>query len=270
MRQFLIAFLLVLGCAAFAQTPEDTVRAFVDAVNKKDIDSAANMIKGGQFPPEFKAELAKTKEWPSFSISDVKGTVTGQTASVTYQLHTSGITGTFPDHVETLNLVQSGSKWLIQAPAKAPDDNKEMMPSLVYFLAHPEIAGHAKDAAKATVCMSNLKQIALGFLMFASDYDDVFKLTATNWKSKIMPYIKNEAIFTCPDDPKGTLSYSFNGQLAGKNMAKVSDPSKLVLVYEGKGGTLNFRHDGKANVAFADGHVRRITKEEAKNLVWKA
>jgi prepilin-type processing-associated H-X9-DG protein len=41
------------------------------------------------------------------------------------------------------------------------------------------------------------------------------------------------------------------------------------MLYEGKDGKLNFKHDGKAAVAFADGHAKLVTEEEAKTLIWK-
>jgi len=48
--------------------------------------------------------------------------------------------------------------------------------------------------------------------------------------------------------------------------AAISDPANTVLVYEGKDGKLNFHHNGRAAVAFADGRARLIGGAEAKNL----
>jgi prepilin-type processing-associated H-X9-DG protein len=127
----------------------------------------------------------------------------------------------------------------------------------------------AKRAAQATACLSNLKQVAMAFLMFCTDNDDVFRMTASNYKGKLMPYCKNGKIFTCPLDKPGTTSYSFNPKLAGISASAVQDPSKTVLAYEGKAGKLSFRHDGKAAVAYVDGHVRRLDKVQAKSLRWK-
>jgi prepilin-type processing-associated H-X9-DG protein len=52
-------------------------------------------------------------------------------------------------------------------------------------------------------------------------------------------------------------------------MTSVDDPTRTILVYEGKGGQLSFRHNGKAAVAFVDGHAQLVTPEEAKKLIWK-
>ena len=71
------------------------------------------------------------------------------------------------------------------------------------------VFAQAKAAAKATACLSNTKQIALGGLMYANDYDDAFlpayaltpsawelpAVQETNplsfWSDLVQPYIKN-------------------------------------------------------------------------------
>jgi prepilin-type processing-associated H-X9-DG protein len=84
-----------------------------------------------------------------------------------------------------------------------------------------------------------------------------------------MPYIKNESIFKCPSDASGAVSYSFNANLAGVKLAKVSAPAETVMIYEGKNGKLDFRHEGKAAVGFADGHAKLVNAEGAKKLHWR-
>lgn len=71
----------------------------------------------------------------------------------------------------------------------------------------------AKEAAKKTVCLSNLKQVGYGTMMYSNDNDNYFpawakKLPAVNggnsqWVSpdiQIMPYVKNDQIWKCPSD----------------------------------------------------------------------
>ena len=41
------------------------------------------------------------------------------------------------------------------------------------------------------------------------------------------------------------------------------------MIYEGKNGKLDFRHEGKATVGFADGHAKLIDAQGAKKLRWK-
>src|ERR1041384_5548289 len=53
-------------------------------------------------------------------------------------------------------------------------------------------------------CQSNLKQMALGLLMYQQDYDERYppmKMTA-QVQNRIHPYIKNRSVFTCPTSGK--------------------------------------------------------------------
>jgi len=65
------------------------------------------------------------------------------------------------------------------------------------------VFAQAKNAAKRSACLSNVKQIALGFMMYASDYDDTAPFNRVvengadwwtprmkNWKDLTLPYIK--------------------------------------------------------------------------------
>src|SRR5579871_6641382 len=78
------------------------------------------------------------------------------------------------------------------------------------------VFAQAREKARATSCLSNMKQISLGVLMYVQDYDENFPLAnfydlntypsydanAYEWSSQrcIGPYIKNGDIFRCPDD----------------------------------------------------------------------
>jgi general secretion pathway protein G len=86
------------------------------------------------------------------------------------------------------------------------------------------VFARAKEAAKKTACVSNLKQIGSAITMYMSDYDDIFPnaLDASDkWAPEIwagqpefqamipymplmcdvlQPYIKNKDVFHCPAD----------------------------------------------------------------------
>src|SRR2546421_3080788 len=70
----------------------------------------------------------------------------------------------------------------------------------------------ARESARATSCLSNSKQIALGQLMYVQDYDETI-IPSFNvnryvnpraaqeigcWVNLIQPYIKNRQILLCP------------------------------------------------------------------------
>src|SRR5438552_18288689 len=74
------------------------------------------------------------------------------------------------------------------------------------------VFAQARESARATSCLSNTKQIALGELMYAQDYDEIIMpweiinrnlypvdaQIAANWTVLVQPYIKNQQILYCP------------------------------------------------------------------------
>ncbi len=68
------------------------------------------------------------------------------------------------------------------------------------------VFAQAKEAAKRVTCTSNVKNFALAFLMYNTDYDDTF-LTENNsddlndhgeYQYILQPYIKNRQVVYCP------------------------------------------------------------------------
>jgi prepilin-type N-terminal cleavage/methylation domain-containing protein len=71
----------------------------------------------------------------------------------------------------------------------------------------------AREKARQTACLSNVKQIVLGCLMYAQDYDERtvsgsgYQNSSINWELKVEPYMKNWQIFVCPSSPYGYFVY---------------------------------------------------------------
>jgi len=84
------------------------------------------------------------------------------------------------------------------------------------------VFAQAREAARKTSCLSNTKQLGLGVMMYAQDYDEMYPCnswdtpfiptadndarslvypSATQWMWRIMPYVKNRQILVCPSDP---------------------------------------------------------------------
>jgi prepilin-type N-terminal cleavage/methylation domain-containing protein len=74
------------------------------------------------------------------------------------------------------------------------------------------VFAQAKDAAKKTQSLSNVKQLALSQIMYAGDSDDVFVPVATDdtqcfdgidydcsWMSRVQPYVKSIRLFYSPN-----------------------------------------------------------------------
>jgi prepilin-type N-terminal cleavage/methylation domain-containing protein len=66
------------------------------------------------------------------------------------------------------------------------------------------VFSQAREKARQTSCLSNVKQLALGVLMYAQDYDEVLPPTQNDafvlWPDLINPYVKNNQIRVCPSD----------------------------------------------------------------------
>ena len=124
----------------------------------------------------------------------------------------------------------------------------------------------AREKARQTTCLSNMKQLGLGFMMYAQDYDETmpgWKIaggctanTAWGWKHVIFPYVKNSQMYLCPSSqwaftPTCTYfttwanamnlatSYGMNDCVDGGGgagplaMGAISRPAELILIGEG-------------------------------------
>jgi len=121
------------------------------------------------------------------------------------------------------------------------------------------VFARARESARRASCSSNLKQIALGAMMYVQDYDEHFPLMWENYSDYsirpygyadiLEPYIKSSQVFKCPSvsttspDPTqtGYTSYSYNMMLAntangtlnsGKSLAVLTQPSLTVMILD--------------------------------------
>ncbi len=118
----------------------------------------------------------------------------------------------------------------------------------------------AREKARQTTCLSNEKQIGLGFLQYAQDYDEMIPCGNDNfgggWAGQIYPNVKSIQVFLCPDDidtaavgPNYTVvcSYFLNralntkntGQVQPRNIATLNAPALTVLLGEVYKGQMN-------------------------------
>jgi prepilin-type N-terminal cleavage/methylation domain-containing protein/prepilin-type processing-associated H-X9-DG protein len=81
------------------------------------------------------------------------------------------------------------------------------------------VFAQARDKARQTSCLSNLKQIGLGMMMYTQDYDETYPyafaytppINGGNqfnipYDAQLIPYVKNDRIFTCPSDTTGRIT----------------------------------------------------------------
>jgi prepilin-type N-terminal cleavage/methylation domain-containing protein/prepilin-type processing-associated H-X9-DG protein len=157
------------------------------------------------------------------------------------------------------------------------------------------VFGRARENARRSSCLSNLKQIGLGFAQYTQDYDGFYTFvypypTTGAWATELQPYIKSRQIFKCPSDSRDVgCSYVINNYFHLQSDAAVQSPSTTLLLMEGdlgQGGTRSItnaatnygldedyslynqtgrfndptkglpRHLGTSTVLWADGHVK--------------
>lgn len=135
------------------------------------------------------------------------------------------------------------------------------------------VFAQAREKARQTACLSNLKQIGTAMMMYVQDYDEIFPsqsydgvniadgmpvlnsgiagASGFNYKDRVLPYTKNEQIWLCPTNiPNGSLrvaapnlGYHFNGNVftpQGLALAAVVAPANLYIGREsGRGYVFN-------------------------------
>jgi prepilin-type N-terminal cleavage/methylation domain-containing protein/prepilin-type processing-associated H-X9-DG protein len=117
----------------------------------------------------------------------------------------------------------------------------------------------AREKARQASCLSNLKQISLGIIMYAQDYDEMMVRDATAvydfpapdgtpihivpdsamlWMYLTYPYVKNVAIYNCPSytdkwsasSYDGSCGYGKNTYLSNISLSMLDEPVQTILV----------------------------------------
>jgi prepilin-type N-terminal cleavage/methylation domain-containing protein/prepilin-type processing-associated H-X9-DG protein len=157
------------------------------------------------------------------------------------------------------------------------------------------VFARAREKARQTSCLSNLKQISLGMLMYAEDYDEMLpyyqRPWGWAWYHDIQPYLNNRDIFVCPSKPEWnedhathkvgygineTVFPSGNGSpspVASTHLAQIGSPSETIggadkhqgnvyicgVSFSGSTAwpyNVDARHNEGANFFFMDGHAK--------------
>jgi len=148
----------------------------------------------------------------------------------------------------------------------------------------------AREKAQQTTCMSNLRQIQLALTAYATDYDGVHcndtgpAPSQIHWQTRVLPYAKDTQIFVCPaarwpypveflgeEDIVKRSSYGRNAFDIGKHDSRQMFTADMMSVSETDAGAVIqmagdmpawYNHDGGVNIAYADGHVKWLSKAE--------
>ncbi|RYX84124.1 DUF1559 domain-containing protein [bacterium] len=127
------------------------------------------------------------------------------------------------------------------------------------------VFSRARENARRTSCLSNLKQVSLGFMQYAQDYDEQLPkgkvsgdYRGRGWAGVIAPYVKSIEVFRCPSDSSSAatgvarLSYAYNSAIPyslsltsflnnwpGPMIAAFTTPTKTILAFEIRESTFN-------------------------------
>jgi prepilin-type N-terminal cleavage/methylation domain-containing protein/prepilin-type processing-associated H-X9-DG protein len=122
------------------------------------------------------------------------------------------------------------------------------------------VFARARENARRASCQSNMKQIGLGFMQYAQDYDDRFPClpyevdstsspkTAMYFSDQIQPYVKSYQVLKCPSDsskPESPnyyspvtgetvyqYSYGYNSNFGAIKVGGINNTSSTVLTWE--------------------------------------
>jgi prepilin-type N-terminal cleavage/methylation domain-containing protein/prepilin-type processing-associated H-X9-DG protein len=114
----------------------------------------------------------------------------------------------------------------------------------------------AREKARTTTCLSNMRQVGLGLQMYCQDYDEVLPpanspvpnfnspTALPNFLGSLQPYLKNKGVLTCPSSipvPLGNAqvateesssSYMGNGAILGRPIAVAPEPASIIYLQE--------------------------------------
>lgn len=84
------------------------------------------------------------------------------------------------------------------------------------------VFAQARAKARQTICLSNMRQMGLGVMMYAQDYDEAFPLDSHTggggnanwvWIKTLQPYVKTSLLYRCPSDPSANWERPLSGQV---------------------------------------------------------
>ena len=135
------------------------------------------------------------------------------------------------------------------------------------------VFAQAREKARQSACLSNLKQMSMAMRMYALDHNGAYPASA-GWMYGLDPYVRRRSatasesdVFRCPSVPRGQHGYAMNSRASGANLQRLLSPATLVTLYDSRNLARNAsdpgvslptppRHGRGNNLAYADGRVK--------------
>ena len=141
------------------------------------------------------------------------------------------------------------------------------------------VFAQAREKARAISCLSNQKQIGLGLLQYAQDYDESLPIgilptsgpgfNGIGWAGQTYSYLKNAGILHCPNDSAKPdtlgnvpVSYALNYRNLFYPLPTLQHPSDTILTTEVFGALTNVMSPVEA------GGPRKSMCDLSDNLIW--
>ena len=148
----------------------------------------------------------------------------------------------------------------------------------------------AREKARQTSCLNNVRQLAVACQMYVQDYDEVFSgraipttwpvpADARWWTDLYTPYIKNTQIFYCPSKGANAWGYGYNTTHlpTGTALGSIAKPAEMIVLADDDSNYRTLycpqcsaysdwdklpgdRHSEQINCAFVDGHAKCLKK----------
>lgn len=142
------------------------------------------------------------------------------------------------------------------------------------------VFARARAKPRQASCLSNVKQLTLGLMMYVQDYDSTFMLAGSPipgmprgsqgdnvnwWRFRIYPYVRNRDLYICPDGLRNAAdaadsrnrfhrTYGYNSSLNARREADVRRPAELLALSDASHWMAN-NCEGKS-AAWASIHKR--------------
>jgi len=135
------------------------------------------------------------------------------------------------------------------------------------------VFARSREKARQASCLSNVKQLALGAMMYTTDYDEILP-PHDNWPDHLDPYMKNPLIYRCPAEPELRIGYEYAPSLGRRTLDSVQYPARTLLMWDarGEGAPLSnaqpaYRHNRGLNANYVDGHAKWVGREQFEELL---
>jgi prepilin-type N-terminal cleavage/methylation domain-containing protein/prepilin-type processing-associated H-X9-DG protein len=147
----------------------------------------------------------------------------------------------------------------------------------------------AREKARQSSCLSNVKQLGLATLSYVQDYDECFPGRICGgyyWYDLFVPYMKNTQLLQCPSRKSVAVGYGYNTVTTagyplgtGASLGAIQSPSNVMILGDSNYTTAYCpgdyawatwdsyypgEHADGINLVFVDGHAKWLKK----SVVW--